>query len=249
MKKISLLTIIGIYALLTSGVISKQRDIAVFHTMEHGAEKNEYSIEELVGIFFRDKDISIDKKSETEFNIYDSNYYLSYINGDISYTRIDIDKNNQGNFANILFQDSLETIKKEYDTKGNYDNSRVQGIDQVKLITKNLGLAVEEPYIFLGRKSNKVSTLVNNKNLNNGIIEAFKVKNEQEDYDDYYYILWNDRYSTTAYKTIVNDYGKYKNFSKSDIGKRIMAVVSKDGIIQLEIAKVYGAIPSVMEAE
>lgn len=249
MKKISLILIVGVYALLTSENY-KPSSTAVFHTMENSTEKNDYSIEELVGIFFKDKDISINKKSNTEFDIYDSNYYLSYINGDISYTRKGIDENNRGEFTNILFQDSLATIKKEHDTKGAYNITRVQAIEQVKQIAKNLGLSVEEPYIFLGRKSDKVSTTDKNKNLNSGIIEAFKVKNDydQEDYaDDYYYILRNDSYSTIAYKTIVDNFSKYKNFRKLDIGKRIMAVVSKDGIIQLEISKVYGAIPSIIE--
>lgn len=218
MRKISLLLIIGIYALLTSGIISTpSNSVAVFNTTENNFNIEDYSVEELARIFFNDNDVNITKISESEFYINDSNYYLSYVNGDISYTLKGFNESNKVEFTNILLQNSIDTINKEYDTRGIYNITRLQALEQVNVIAHRLGLEVEEPYVFI------------------------------EGYEDYCFILWNDSYTTTAYKTINEDYRKYRNFSKSNIGKTMLAVVTKDGIVELELSKIYGAIDGAID--
>lgn len=245
MKKISLLLIIALCTLLGSGIISRQSsNIAVFNTIKRDANINEYTIEELVEQFFADRKVSITKVSETEFYINDSIYYLSYINGDISYTHKQFNKSDRAVFTNILFQNSLETINSVYDTKEIEGITRMQALDNVKLVVNKLGLDIaEEPYVFLSNNSNYNSSNINS----NGIIEAFKVKTSWGQKEDCYYILWKDRLNTTAYKTLNDNSSKYRNYSETNIGNTILAIVTKDGVIDLEISKVYGSLQGVVQ--
>lgn len=248
MKKISLLLTLGICTLLTSNMIPKQNNsIAAFNPVTCKTEIKDYSIEELLEKFFKDKDVNITKISETEFYINDSNYYLSYVNGDISYTHKYFKRSNQTTFNNIILHNSLEILNDEYDTKEIEGITRMQALEQVKLVAHKLGLEVEEePYMFLDLKSDNISRMNKKLNLNNGVMEAFKVKTSWVQKEDCYYILWNDILSTTAYKTINDNSSKYTNYGEI-IGTAIFAVVTKDGIIELEISKIYGAIQGTVE--
>lgn len=228
MKNINLLLILGISTLFGCSIninqvsnINQSSNMPVFHNMSNNSiDDKDYSVEELLGAFFNNREVSITKKSEAEFYISDSNYYLSYVNGDISYTHRQVSDNYQGYqevFKNILLQNSLETMKVEYDTKEIEGITRVQALEKVIEVSNKLGLELEEePYVFLGFESE---------------LEV-----------DCYYILWNYRLSATAYKTMNYNSSWYRNHSGTNIGNTILAVVTKDGVVELEVSKVCGSL-------
>ncbi len=213
---IGISTLFGITTLLNCRISSRQNSsVSVFHTMKGDAESKEYSIEELVDKLFKNREVSIKKISDNEFYINDSAYYLSYVNGDISYSNKKYNKNYQTMYRSILYENSLETVMNEYDTNEIAGITREQALEKAKSVVNKLGLEIdEEPSL--------------------------------EQRDDCYYILWNNALDTPAYKAINDNSNKYRSYSEANIGNTILAVVTKDGVIELEISKVYGSLEAML---